>query len=75
MAERDAFPLINVRTLGIWGEGDPHQTEAPMANSGQFVDGKAGYRYERVANGGHWLPLDQPAAINGLLLDWLQMSA
>ena len=72
MAERDDLPLINVRTFGIWGEGDPHQTEAPMANSGPFVEATAGYRYQRVAKGGHWMPLDQPGEINRLLLEWLK---
>ena len=72
VAERDDLPLINVRTFGIWGEGDPHQTEAPMANSGPFVEATAGYRYQRVAKGGHWMPLDQPGEINRLLLEWLK---
>ena len=56
--------------LGIWGEGDPHQTETPMKTSGQFVDLKAGYRYKRLAGGGHWMPLDRPAAVTDLLLKW-----
>jgi hypothetical protein len=42
VADRDDIPAIAVRTQGIWGEGDPHQTEAPMQKSGEFVDPKAG---------------------------------
>jgi len=71
VADRDDIPLIGVRTLGVWGEGDPHQTEAPMKRSGDFVDPKAGFRYETIAGGGHWLQLERAAAFNGLLLEWL----
>jgi pimeloyl-ACP methyl ester carboxylesterase len=72
VAERDDVPLIGVRTLGLWGEGDPHQTEAPMKTSGQFVDPKlGGYRYERLEGAGHWMQLDQCDAVNALLLEWL----
>ena len=72
VAERDDIPLINVRTLGIWGEGDPHQTEAPMKNSGQFVTDKPGYEYQALPNGGHWLQLDQRDEFNRRLLKWLR---
>jgi len=69
----DAHPLpsIMVPTLGLWGSGDPHQTEEPMQKSGEFVD-KGKWTYQRVDDGGHWMQLDQPDAVNKLLLGWLQ---
>ncbi len=67
----DTLPPIMVPTLGLWGSGDPHQTEEPMEKSGDFVD-KGKWTYQRVEGGGHWMQLDQPDTVNKLLLDWLR---
>lgn len=56
-------------TLGVWGEDDPFLLEPQIAGSAPFVD--APWRYERIRDAGHWLMLDQPAAFNRLLLDFL----
>ena len=65
------LPLIMVPTLGIWGSGDPHQTEAPMKSSSKFVAEKK-WTYHYLDGGGHWMQLDRPEAINELLVGWLQ---
>jgi len=67
----DTLPPIMVPTLGLWGSGDPHQTEESMQKSGDFVD-KGKWNYQRVEKGGHWMQLDQPDTVNKLLLGWLQ---
>ncbi|MFF9867422.1 alpha/beta fold hydrolase [Streptomyces sp. NPDC013953] len=40
-----------------------------MTGTETHVDGP--WRYERVENAGHWLPLEAPERVNGLLLDFL----
>lgn len=72
LVEREMIPPINVRTLGIWGEGDPHQTRGPMEKSGAFVNPKTNFHFEEVAGGGHWIPLDRPAELNRMLLGWFK---
>ena len=64
-----AFPRVTVPTLGLWGSADPYLTEAQMVASADYVD--ASWTYRRVEGAGHWLQLDQPAAINTLLKEWL----
>ncbi|MGR8918402.1 MAG: alpha/beta fold hydrolase [Gammaproteobacteria bacterium] len=65
-----SFPRVAVPTLGVWSSGDAYLTEAQMAGSAAYLD--APWRYERVEGAGHWLQVDRPAAVNALLLDWLQ---
>jgi len=60
---------IHQPVLGIWGVRDHTLGEPQMTGSAAFVDGS--WRYERVTNAGHWLPLDQPEVITRLLLDFL----
>jgi pimeloyl-ACP methyl ester carboxylesterase len=43
-----------------------------MKMSGQFV--KAQWRYEQIADGSHWIPLDAPDRLNKLLIEWLGCS-
>lgn len=40
-----------------------------MKQSGDLVQGP--WRYEEIAGASHWIPLDAPDQLNGLLLDWL----
>jgi pimeloyl-ACP methyl ester carboxylesterase len=56
-------------TLGIWGAGDKALLEEGMSASGKYVKGP--WRYERVEDAGHWLPLDAPDEVNKLLLGFL----
>lgn len=41
-----------------------------MIASASFVD--AHWRYERIDNASHWLPVDAPDRLNELLLEWLR---
>jgi len=64
-----SWPPVAVRTLGIWSERDNYLDGARMRASVQFVS--AQWRYEQIPNASHWIPLDQPARLNELLLEWL----
>lgn len=60
-----------VPTLGIWSSGDVYLPEEPMKRAGEFM--AAEWRYERLEEGSHWVPLDQPDKVNRLVLDWLNV--
>ncbi len=66
-----APPLAKVRapTLGIWSSGDTALIEAGMTGSASQVAGP--WRYERIEDAGHWVPVDAPERLNELLLDFL----
>ena len=66
---RRALPPVTAPALGVWGSRDPFIIESRMQRSGEFVNGP--WRYERIENAGHWLPLDSPERINELLLEHL----
>lgn len=66
---RRAFPAVAAPTLGLWSAGDEYLTEEPMIRSGAHVKGP--WRYEKIENASHWMPLDEPARINELLLEFL----
>ncbi|MFI8292855.1 alpha/beta fold hydrolase [Streptomyces sp. ms191] len=55
--------------MGVWSTGDRFMTEASMAGTAKHVDGT--WRYERIEDAGHWLPLERPEQVNALLLDFL----
>jgi pimeloyl-ACP methyl ester carboxylesterase len=55
--------------MGVWSSGDFALLETQMTGSSKFVDGP--WRYERVEGPGHWMQLEQPDAVNRLLLDFL----
>lgn len=57
-------------TLGIFGTGDLYLTEERMVRSAEYVSGPC--RYERFEGAGHWIPLEEPARLNILLLEFLQ---
>jgi pimeloyl-ACP methyl ester carboxylesterase len=63
------LPPVQAPTLGIWSTGDDYLTEQAMVRSGEHVAGP--WRYERVEDASHWVPLDQPDRLNSLLLDFL----
>lgn len=58
-----------VPTLGLWSSGDDHLVEEQMVAAGRHV--KADWRYERVADAGHWMILDRTDHINRLLLNFI----
>lgn len=67
------FPRVQVPVLGIWSSGDHALARKQMVISGEYVD--AGWRYVEIDGASHWLQLDQPRAINALLLDYLRDGA
>jgi pimeloyl-ACP methyl ester carboxylesterase len=63
------YPKVRVPTMGVWSTRDLALTEEQMTASGDYV--AAEWRYERIEGASHWIPLDAPEDLNGLLLDWL----
>jgi pimeloyl-ACP methyl ester carboxylesterase len=56
--------------LGVWSDRDPFLLEPQMAQSASTVEGP--WRYERIADAGHWMMLDKPEELNRLLIDFLR---
>jgi pimeloyl-ACP methyl ester carboxylesterase len=69
LGPRREFPAVAAPTLGLWSDGDRYLTEGPMVESARHVTGP--WRYERIDGVGHWLQLEAPERVNGLLLDFL----
>jgi pimeloyl-ACP methyl ester carboxylesterase len=63
------LPAVRVPTLGIWSTNDHYLDGEWMEKSGAYVE--APWRYEVIEGASHWIPLDAPDRLNGLLLDWL----
>ena len=63
------FPPVVAPTMGVWSSGDFALTEVQMTGSSKYVTGP--WRYERVEGPGHWMQLEEPEAVNRLLLDFL----
>ena len=61
---------VPVDTMGIWSTQDVALTEAQMTGSDTHVSGR--WRYERIEGASHWIPVDRPDELTGLLLDWLR---
>jgi pimeloyl-ACP methyl ester carboxylesterase len=66
------LPPIEAPVMGVWSSRDMALCEAQMTRSASHVQGR--WRYERVENAGHWLQLEVPEVVNGLLLDFLAAS-
>jgi pimeloyl-ACP methyl ester carboxylesterase len=62
-------PSVQAPTMGIWSSGDVALLEEQMTGSAKFVE--SSFRYERVEGAGHWMQLEQPEALNRLLVDFL----
>jgi pimeloyl-ACP methyl ester carboxylesterase len=60
---------VQAPTLGVWSERDLALTEAQMTGSERYVLGP--WRYERIDGAGHWMQLEVPDRVNGLLVDFL----
>jgi pimeloyl-ACP methyl ester carboxylesterase len=65
-------PHAKVPVFGIWSSGDIYLTERQMTTSEKYVD--APWRYERIENSSHWIPLDAPDRLNALLLEYFRES-
>src|SRR6266851_7942155 len=61
------LPPVQAPTMGVWSSGDAALTEVQMTDSADNVTGP--WRYERLDGPGHWMQLDAPDKVNGLLLD------
>ncbi|MEO1144854.1 MAG: alpha/beta hydrolase [Cyanobacteria bacterium J06638_22] len=59
---------LTVPTLGIYSRDDEWMTEGQLARSYKHVD--APWRYESM-QGGHWVQLERPDAVNAILGSWL----
>jgi pimeloyl-ACP methyl ester carboxylesterase len=62
------LPPVQAPTMGIWSTGDMALLEEQMTGSADQC--AAGFRYERIEDAGHWIPLDAPDRLNELLLDF-----
>jgi pimeloyl-ACP methyl ester carboxylesterase len=63
------LPPVQAPTMGIWSAGDLYLTEQSMIRSADHVRGP--WRYVRIDEASHWIPLDQPDRLNALLLEFL----
>jgi pimeloyl-ACP methyl ester carboxylesterase len=73
MAPAPRLPAVQSPTLGMWSSGDNYLLEEPMLRSADMVTG--GWRYVRIEDSSHWIPLDQPDRVNQLLVEFLSPSA
>lgn len=64
------LPAVEVPCLGVWSSGDVALTEEQMTDSQTYVEGE--WRYERLDDASHWIPVDAPDRLNSLLLEWLR---
>jgi pimeloyl-ACP methyl ester carboxylesterase len=63
------LPPVSAPTLGIWGANDHLLGEAQMLASAGHCLGP--WRYERIEDAGHWVPLEAPEAVGRLLVEFL----
>jgi pimeloyl-ACP methyl ester carboxylesterase len=70
LGEPIVWPAILAPTLGIWSTGDAFCNEDGFLGPQPYLAGP--YRYERIEDASHWIPLDRPDQLNALLLDFLK---
>jgi pimeloyl-ACP methyl ester carboxylesterase len=63
------LPPVACPTMGVWSSGDYALTELQMTASADHVTGP--WRYERIEDAGHDVPVAAPDQLNALLLDFL----
>jgi pimeloyl-ACP methyl ester carboxylesterase len=68
-----SWPQCPVPTLGIWSSRDHCLAEDQMTKSSRRM--AAPWRYERIDGAAHWLPLEQPARVANLAVDWFRSHA
>jgi len=64
-----SVPPVRVPVLGIWSPGDLALAEDQMTGSQRFVEGV--FRYERIEDVSHWIPLDAAGRLASLVLEWV----
>lgn len=62
-------PDVQAPTMGLWSPGDIYLPEERMIASSASVKNR--WRYERIEDATHWIPIDQPGQVNRLLMDFL----
>jgi pimeloyl-ACP methyl ester carboxylesterase len=63
-------PKLKIPVLGVWSENDQPLTEAQMTGSAKYVEST--FRYERLPDASHWLPVDAPKPLAALLIDFFR---
>jgi pimeloyl-ACP methyl ester carboxylesterase len=63
------LPPVQAPVMGVWSSGDFALTEVQMTDSAENMAGP--WRYERLDGPGHWMQLEEPDKVSGLLLDFL----
>jgi len=63
-----SWPQCAVPTLGVWSSDDHCLAEDQMRNSVRRM--AAPWRYVRIDDAAHWLPLDRPERIAALAIEW-----
>ncbi len=53
----------------VWSTGDTVSLESQVVDPQAHVSGR--WRYERIEDADHWIPLSAPDRLTDLLLDWL----
>lgn len=66
---QSGFPPVTCPTMGVWSSRDFALGEAQMEQSGKYVD--APWRYERIEDVDHWVPVHAADQLNELLLSFL----
>ena len=69
LSNASAISRVNIPVMGVWSSQDFVLAEDQMMNSMRYVDST--FRYARLENCGHWIPLDVPGETTTLLLDFL----
>ncbi|HZD23536.1 MAG TPA: alpha/beta fold hydrolase [Acidimicrobiia bacterium] len=62
------WPSVQVGVMGVWSSDDVALLEKQMKGSAEYVADD--WRYERIDGMSHWIPVEAPDRLNGLLLDW-----
>jgi pimeloyl-ACP methyl ester carboxylesterase len=64
------FPRVSIPVMGVWSSDDMALAEDQMINSEGLVDNS--FRYERVDDCSHWIPLDKSQVVAALVLDFFE---
>jgi pimeloyl-ACP methyl ester carboxylesterase len=64
------LPPITAPTMAVWSSADVALGEDQMLGSQKYVTGP--WRYERIDDVGHWIPVEASDRLNSLLLDHLK---
>jgi len=67
-----AVPAVSAPTMALLGSEDPALTEKAIIDSERYVTGE--WKYVRVENAGHFIPVDAPEAVTELLLSWCSVT-